>query len=63
MAKKPKPRPRGRPPLEDGQDRSKILQVRLRPDELASLQEAAEKAGKPLSAWVRETLLERLERR
>lgn len=37
--------------------RSKTLATRLTPDELAEVESAAERAGKPLSEWLRETAL------
>ena len=48
--------PRGRPPKEDGDLRSKSLLVRLDPQEQQAFKEAAKAAGLPLSAWVRERL-------
>lgn len=49
---KRKPR-RGRPP-ETGTTRSTPILVRLTPDERKALQEAADAAGEPLAAWVRD---------
>lgn len=64
MAKSPKrPPKRGRPPLAEGQDRSSVLQVRLRPTEYARLREAAEAAGQPFADWCRARLLAGLETR
>ena len=37
--------------------RSKTVATRLTPDELAEVESAAERAGKPLSEWLRETAL------
>jgi hypothetical protein len=37
--------------------RSKTIATRLAPDELAEVESAAERAGKPLSEWLRETAL------
>jgi len=52
-----KKRPRGRPKLPRGQDRGEVLTLRLRPNERERLENAAQKAGKPLSAWARDVLL------
>ena len=57
MAAKKK-RPRGRPKLPKGQDRGRLLTVRLRPDEHAKLERAAKASGKLLSRWVRDALME-----
>ena len=43
--------------------RSKTIATRLTPDELAEVESAAERAGKPLSEWVRETALAASRRR
>ncbi|MGB6742107.1 MAG: hypothetical protein WBE38_00520 [Terracidiphilus sp.] len=43
--------------------RSKTIATRLTPDELAEVESAAERAGKPLSEWVRETALTASRRR
>jgi hypothetical protein len=37
--------------------RSKTVATRLTPDELAEVESAAERAGKPLAEWLRETAL------
>lgn len=37
--------------------RTKTISTRLPPDELAEVEAAAERAGKPLSEWLRETAL------
>jgi hypothetical protein len=37
--------------------RSKTIATRLTPDELAEVESAAERAGKPLAEWLRETAL------
>jgi hypothetical protein len=37
--------------------RSKTIATRLAPDELAEVESAAERAGKPLAEWLRETAL------
>jgi hypothetical protein len=51
-------RPRGRPKLPRGQERDVVLTLRLRPSERAQMERAARKAGKPISAWARERLLD-----
>lgn len=43
--------------------RSKTIATRLTPDELAEVESAAERAGKPLSEWLRETALAASRRR
>lgn len=35
-----------------------VLTLRLRPSERAQMERAARKAGKPISAWARERLLD-----
>jgi hypothetical protein len=47
---------RGRPPKRAGTTRAEILEVRLQPTEKQAFREAADLAGLPLSAWVRERL-------
>jgi predicted HicB family RNase H-like nuclease len=51
-----KQRKRGRPPKEADQLQSESLLVRLGISEKEAFKEAAELAGIPLSAWVRERL-------
>jgi len=51
-----KKRGRGRPPKEADQLRSESLLVRLEVDEKKTFRSAADKAGVPLSTWVRERL-------
>lgn len=46
-------RPAGRPPV-TGVTRSTPILVRLTPDERAHMQRAADAAGQPLAAWVRD---------
>ena len=47
----------GRPPLPDGEARDRVLQCRLRTDELERLRAGAEADGLTLSDWMREQLL------
>jgi hypothetical protein len=47
---------RGRPPKENGTLRAELLEVRLQSTEKQAFREAADLAGLPLSAWVRERL-------
>lgn len=47
----------GRPPLPDGEARDRVLQCRLRSDELERLRAGAEADGLTLSDWMREQLL------
>ena len=56
-----KQRPRGRPPLAKGQERDEVVTIRLRASERARLERAARKAGKPLSTWAREALMDEAE--
>ena len=58
MAAKTRKRPRGRPKLPRGQDRDVVLTLRLRGSERTQLERAARKAGKPVSAWARDLLLD-----
>jgi uncharacterized protein (DUF1778 family) len=46
----------GRPPKSSGQKQTESLDVRLTMAEKRAFREAAEVAGMPLSAWVRERL-------
>jgi uncharacterized protein (DUF1778 family) len=51
-------RPRGgRPPLAASEVRAERLEIRLRAEERRELDEAAERAGLSLSAWMRRVLL------
>lgn len=57
MATKRRAKPlRGRPPSPDARMGSPIL-VRVSATERETLQDAADKAGKPLSSWIRDTAL------
>jgi hypothetical protein len=47
---------RGRPRKQNGAIRAELLEVRLQPAEKQAFKEAADLAGLPLSAWVRERL-------
>jgi hypothetical protein len=53
---KPKKQGRGRPRKSSGKLKSKVMLVRLEPAERQAFDEAAELAGLPLAAWVRERL-------
>lgn len=53
----------GRPPLLAHERATAHLGVRLRPDEMARLQQAAERRGLPVSQWVRQVLLRAARRR
>lgn len=46
----------GRPPLEPGEAKDKVFQLRLTGAEKASYEAAATRAEKPLSKWIRDTL-------
>jgi len=52
QANKPSPREESKPGF-----RAKTISTRLTPDELAEVETAAERAGKPLSEWLREMAL------
>ena len=47
----------GRPPLPKGEARETVFTLRVTEAERAAFVEAAERAGKPVTAWARETLL------
>jgi hypothetical protein len=53
---KTQPKRRGRPKKSSGQLQTEYLDVRLVPSEKEAFKEAADIAGLPLSAWVRERL-------
>ena len=57
MATKIRRRRGGRPPLPANEVRDERLEIRLRSDERLELDEAAERAGLSLSAWIRRVLL------
>lgn len=42
--------------VQNSAGRTELMQLRVQPDEKSSFQEAADIAGLPLSAWVRERL-------
>ena len=52
-----KKRPVGRPKLPKGQERAKLLTVRLTAAERARIEQEAKKAGRGLSEWARDRLL------
>jgi uncharacterized protein (DUF1778 family) len=47
----------GRPPLSDEERRDKPLRIRLTDEERELIDEAAENAGEPSSAWARDLLV------
>jgi predicted HicB family RNase H-like nuclease len=47
----------GRPPLADGKARAVVFTLRLSPEERDALVAAAERDGKPVTPWARETLM------
>jgi hypothetical protein len=49
-------RRRGRPPLADGQCKSKLLSIRVSPEEHAALSHAADRSDMDLAAWARRIL-------
>ena len=54
MAKKKK---MGRPKLPRGTSRASLITLRVQPAERKRIEAAAKREGKPLSEWIRETLL------
>ena len=50
-------RPRGRPALPEGQERSTVLTLRLTAAERARIEQEAAKVGKTVSEWVRARVL------
>jgi uncharacterized protein (DUF1778 family) len=50
---------RGRPKLADGERKADTFRIRMKEDERALLNQAAEKAGKETSTWARDELLTR----
>ena len=46
----------GRPPLDPGEAKDQVYQLRLTAAERASYEAAAKRAGKTLSAWIRDKL-------
>jgi hypothetical protein len=47
----------GRPALPKGEAKGIVIALRVTEAEMATLTEAAERAGKPISRWARELLL------
>ena len=47
----------GRPPLDPGEAKDQVYQLRLTAAERASYEAAAQRAGKTVSAWIRDKLL------
>jgi hypothetical protein len=47
----------GRPPLADGKAKEVIFTMRLNQEERDAIVAAAERAGKPIRQWARETLV------
>jgi len=54
---KPKPRKPGRPPLPKGNAKVVMLRVRVTPDELRTLEQAAKANGQTRSEFIRSKLL------
>jgi hypothetical protein len=52
----------GRPKLRAGERLSKFIRARMNPEELASCERSAKRAGMALNDWTRETLLGRADR-
>lgn len=52
-----KKRPRGRPKLPRGEERTSVLQIRLRAADRKALERAAKAQGEPVSGWARAVLL------
>jgi uncharacterized protein (DUF1778 family) len=47
----------GRPAFEEGTARTLVFSIKLSAEERAAIDAAAERAGKPVTQWARETLL------
>ena len=56
MAKQPKTRKAGRPPLPKGNAKNETLRVRVTPDELRAIEAAAKGKKQSASEWIRSTL-------
>ena len=56
MPKQPKKRKPGRPKLDKGQAKGKIVPVRFAEQEIARIVAAAENANQTVSQWIRSTL-------
>ena len=61
MPRQPKPRPVGRPKLAKGEAKGKIVPIRLNPEDLKRVANAAKANNQTLSEFVRSTLYARLE--
>lgn len=48
----------GRPAFAEGTARTGVFTIRLSDDERAAIEAAAERAGKPVTQWARETMIE-----
>jgi len=46
----------GRPPLDPGEAKDQVFQLRLTAAEKASYESAAKRVGKPLAKWIRDLL-------
>lgn len=62
MGKRKKTR-MGRPPFPKGQAKNKVVLVRLTPALHKTMSQAANREGKHLATWMRDTLAELLRRR
>lgn len=56
MPKQPKAKKAGRPPLPKGHAKAGTLRVRVTPDELKAIEEAANGKKLSVSEWIRSTL-------
>ncbi len=59
MKQKPNLHRIGRPPLPDGAAREIVFTLRISATERDAMAEAAKLAGKPVTRWAREVLVER----
>jgi len=57
----PKPKKVGRPTLPKGDAKNVMLRVRVKPDELKTIEARAKSDGKTVSQWIRLTLNAALE--
>jgi uncharacterized protein (DUF1778 family) len=56
MAKQPKARKAGRPPLPKGDAKDEFLRIRVTPEERKAIESAAKSKKQSASEWIRSTL-------
>lgn len=62
MSQKQKPRKAGRPPLPKGHAKALFLRVRVKPEEMRSIESAAKGSEQTVSEWIRSTLRAAIQR-